>query len=119
MSGLTNILSWKGRTSRLGLLARFLLVFVVFSIGAIPLGAAGAVEYDGFDSVFLLMMGFILIWLSVMLPALFIFWVGVIRRLHELDRTGWGSLFLLVPSFNILFIIYLLLFPPNPASRWN
>lgn len=37
----------------------------------------------------------------------------MIRRLHDLNKTGWLSLFFLLPALNILLVLYLMLFSGN------
>lgn len=47
------------------------------------------------------------------LTAFFIFFYGnirlVIKRLHDLDRSGWFSMILFVPIINVIFVGYLVL----------
>jgi uncharacterized membrane protein YhaH (DUF805 family) len=63
----------------------------------------------------------------VLVPALAIV-MATRRRLHDFDVSGWWALFLLVPIFQFIFLIYVLISPgtpetnrfgpePSPASR--
>lgn len=42
------------------------------------------------------------------IPGLYIGFVAVIRRLHDLGRSGWWSLLMFVPLVNFVSLIYLL-----------
>lgn len=45
--------------------------------------------------------------------------IAGIRRLHDLDRSGWQLLFILIPFANLLLILYLLFAPGKvEGNRW-
>jgi uncharacterized membrane protein YhaH (DUF805 family) len=57
------------------------------------------------------------IWALISLPVYLILFVSVhIRRLHDLDQTGWFTLILLVPCANALLGFYLLFFPGRQTA---
>jgi len=55
--------------------------------------------------------GLMLVMLLVMVPVVIINLFIAIKRLHDLDMSGWWALLFLVPLLNALFGIYLLLAP--------
>lgn len=72
---------------------------------------------------------------SLMMFAVYVFFavlifISGIQRLHDLDRSGWFILFLLVPLLNIALAVYMLFWPgteasnnfgkrPPPTKTWN
>ena len=44
----------------------------------------------------------------VIIPAMYSFPLLTIRRLHDLDKSGWLYLIMLVPIINLIFLVYLL-----------
>ena len=44
----------------------------------------------------------------IFLLYLYFLWVITIRRLHDMNRSGWYSLFFLLPILNVLLSLYLL-----------
>lgn len=53
--------------------------------------------------------------------AILVFTIGyMVRRLHDLDHSGWFSLLILVPIVNLLLALYLLFAPGKPhANRFG
>ena len=94
-------LTFEGRLNRKPFILRYLCLLVTaFVIGflvALILTVAGAVEND-----------IILITQITMMPLIYSFPLLVIRRLHDLDKSGWFYLTMLIPIINLLFIVYLL-----------
>lgn len=101
-----------------------LLVFVPLVLIFIGIGLYGqTLEFadDLYDVVLHpAMLGFALIWflyttigtMAITVAVIF----GSIRRLHDLERSGWWSALLLVPALNILLVAYLLFFPAPLAD---
>jgi uncharacterized membrane protein YhaH (DUF805 family) len=51
------------------------------------------------------------------LPMLAVMFIMAIRRLHDLGRAGWWSLLLLVPLMNVLFGLWLMVWPGNKEEN--
>ena len=68
-------------------------------------------------------------YVALLVFYLYFYIVITARRLHDLDKSGWMMLLLLLPVINIFFILYLLLAPgtaglnrygaPRPAAFWE
>lgn len=62
---------------------------------------------------------------GLLMPVMFVLWVVsfyfqmvfFIRRLHDLNKTGWLSLLLLVPIIQLFFSLYVLLAPGTPQHN--
>lgn len=50
-------------------------------------------------------------------PIIIAFFIAARRRLHDLDRTGWLTLLMIVPLINALFGLYLLFGPGSPETN--
>ncbi len=61
-------------------------------------------------------------WFILIFIQIFVSYVAIIagiRRLHDLNKSGWHLLFLLVPFANIVFLLYLLFAPGKiEGNRW-
>lgn len=55
--------------------------------------------------------------LAIMLVYLYFGIVITVRRLHDLDRSGWWMLLFFVPLINLFVWIYILLFPGTRGSN--
>lgn len=109
-NGRFNRLSYIGWYGLLSLLcmAAFLGLFAftgLFSMNQVNIDAAIMSAFSGF-SVFAL----IALWLMAMYFQI----VFLIRRLHDLNKTGWLSLLMLVPLLQFFFTLYVLLAPGTP-----
>lgn len=98
-------LGWYGLLS-LACLAAFILIFAFAGIFA-----SSNID-DAIFSAFSGMSVFAMI--AVWLGAFYLQIVFLIRRLHDLNKTGWLCLLLLVPVIQLLFTLYVLLAPGTP-----
>lgn len=94
----------KGRIGRLRYLAYvfglYALVMVIVAVGAAILGAAGLVSDTG-SMITMVAIG--LVYLALIVFGM----VLVVRRLNDLDKTGWLSLVLFIPIVGALWGLYL------------
>ncbi len=109
-----DIFTLNGRWNRLNRLRYFLysllvvVLILVFAIAfGVALGLAGVAEEDLAEggSLFLvtqILFGGFGMWTSICLG---------VKRLHDLDKTGWLWLILLIPLLGIIFWFYLLFAP--------
>ncbi|MCX6735654.1 MAG: DUF805 domain-containing protein [Candidatus Parcubacteria bacterium] len=68
----------------------------------------------GINLVFLTLL--LVLTLLGVISQIFLFSL-IVRRLHDLNMSGWRSLFLFVPIINIFFGLYLFLFPRKNETR--
>ena len=61
-------------------------------------------------------------WFILIFIQIFVSYVAIIagiRRLHDLNKSGWPLLLLLIPFVNFIFLLYLLLAPgEKQGNRW-
>ena len=105
----------KGRVNRKRYFLRGLLLGVIATIVSIPIHVANVYENSGYRvddtlEIFALLSG-ILVFL-IYIPM----WFNIIRRCHDIDKSGWWSLLMLVPFVNIVFGLYIL-FKKGTAGR--
>ncbi|MHA3048379.1 DUF805 domain-containing protein [Acinetobacter sp. ANC 4639] len=116
------LLSGEGRLGRLSYIARFGFLHFLF-IGMLSVTAQGMhlinwntmmlrTSHLPAPSFFMLSGGFILLLLYSYLIIIF-----MIRRLHDLNQSGWMSLLLLIPMLNLLFSLYLVLARGTPHAN--
>ncbi|MCK5809897.1 MAG: DUF805 domain-containing protein [Cocleimonas sp.] len=106
--------SAKGRFGRLSYLAWYLLTTIVtFVIAGIVMALTGAAtgvltasDPDAILSFYTSGAGIAV--LAVMLASLVINLIFFIRRLHDINMSGWFSLLFLIPLVNLIFGIYAL-----------
>ncbi|MFK5950732.1 MAG: DUF805 domain-containing protein [Methylococcales bacterium] len=101
------IFSAKGRIGRLRYLAysmiyNFLIMFFLGILMAIMIPMLNNSDTGEASPMMTLVM------VLMYLPVFYIFFIVARRRLHDLDRTGWLSLLMLVPLINVIFGLYLL-----------
>ncbi|MEL7208232.1 MAG: DUF805 domain-containing protein [Actinomycetota bacterium] len=101
-------LTGKGRIGRLryfgtGIVLGF-FAFVALTIGAAIDGDRGL----GFGALLMFMTLPVLFWVSI---------TAAIRRLHDLNMTGWLVLVMLIPIIGSLFQLFLLLAPGSPSDN--
>ena len=51
---------------------------------------------------------FIVIFFILYLPVIYTYFTITIRRLHDLNRSGWWSIIIIIPLVNLIFYIYLI-----------
>lgn len=100
------VFSFNGRIGRLRYLAYGMAWnFVIAAVGAILFGLLALVAGDAAASLF--MLGATLIYIAFLVPA----FAMAVRRLNDLDRSGWLSLLMLVPLVNLGLMLYLMFGP--------
>ena len=100
----SSVFSSAGRFGRVGFMAWFFGFPVLVS--AI---AAGAAVFLLAGQRYVKLLEFVYPFVLVILvPLSFVF---IIRRLHDLNKSGWISLFFLVPAVNLLLLLVLIFFP--------
>ena len=110
------IFSVKGRIGRLRYLAysmlyNFILMFLVGIMSAIliPVLANNESGEPGVAMTIVMILFYV--------PVILTFFIVARRRLHDLDRTGWLTLLMIVPIINALFGLYLLFGPGSPQTN--
>ncbi|WP_144394530.1 DUF805 domain-containing protein [Pleionea sediminis] len=121
--------SWSQRIGRLRYFAYnfLMLVLLSFIFGGMPNGILRAMgqSKENYLTIFqLLTLFFLIIWTMTSV-------IYAIRRLHDLDKSGWWILLYFVPLINFGLAIYLLFFPgsefenrfgkkpkPNTVKTW-
>lgn len=98
--------SQRGRIGRIRYLAYGVLMGLCFSLLMSVLGAVVGVIFGQVTSLDFTVAGLILYGVLVV-GQLYVAFVPSIRRLNDLNRTGWLSLLLLVPVVNFLLWLYL------------
>lgn len=119
-----NPLSAAGRFGRLSYLAwifasTFVFYIAVF-VAAFAFGVSGAMlgQPDTSSGLFgglsiIAILGFAVVYIAF----LYFIFVFAIRRLHDLNQTGWLSLLFLVPLVNIIFGLYILFAKGTPGPN--
>ena len=99
--GRLSALAWYGFIHLMTLFASIALSLVLgllnlqqWSMSHLSLNTLSSMTGLGFSVIFLLYLYFL--------------WVITIRRLHDMNRSGWFSLFFLLPILNVLLSLYLL-----------
>lgn len=95
--------SYKGRLNRLRFIKRILLIWIIISIIS-----SLRVTDPGSMNIFATIIS---------IPFIVSYFMLVIRRLHDLNRTGLCCLWLCVPLINILFLIYVYCFKGTSGSN--
>lgn len=132
-------LSSKGRFNRMSYLGWLMLTGFVFiillmiAISVLGIGSsilAGAQQGDMASVVSALTSGAGLITLlAFIVIGVYITVVVNVRRLHDLDKSGWLVLLAFIPLVNLLFFLYVTLMPgtlgvnrfgaPRPSTGWE
>lgn len=99
-------LSPKGRFGRLSFAAWTMLMTIVFCIVIFILAFASFGGNLLVSSDFPLIT--VLLFIVIYVAMIYVSFIFTIRRLHDRDQTGWLSLLMLIPFFNLIFLIYLL-----------
>jgi uncharacterized membrane protein YhaH (DUF805 family) len=105
-------LSAKGRFGRLSFFAWLLIITIVFYVAFAIFAAAflltGSSDAQPTDSMLggLSIFG-IIVALIIYIAFVYYNFVITIRRLHDVNKTGWLSLLFIVPLVNLFFMIYL------------
>lgn len=113
---------WLDRTGRIGRL-RYLsynlgMSLIIGILGAVVFFIIGLLapflESLGFDVILMISM---VVNLIMVVANLYYIVIYGVRRLHDLNHTGWLALLYLVPLFNLLFILYLVIAKGNESAN--
>ncbi|WP_216938428.1 MULTISPECIES: DUF805 domain-containing protein [unclassified Acinetobacter] len=109
-------LSMKGRFGRLSFIAWSTFLHFIFLFGSIALGLSIDIVNIATLSVdpnwLISIQGLASIGVMIMILAyLYFALVVTIRRLHDMDRSGWWALLLLIPLVNIFVWLYIVFGP--------
>lgn len=94
--------SFDGRIGKKQYLVSFLILLGISIVAAIVLGMLGSIGQ--------------IINLVVSIAVAVASFSIAIRRFHDLGKSGWFSLLLLIPLVNLIVIIYLCVADPAPAA---
>ncbi len=104
--------SWGQRIGRLRYFAYSMGIYFIFMVAmGVVGGILGGVLGSGGESA---LMAFVVIAYIPMVIGMVA--LGV-RRLHDLDKSGWLWLVLLIPIVNIILTIYMMFFPGTSATN--
>ncbi|MCG6887570.1 MAG: DUF805 domain-containing protein [Proteobacteria bacterium] len=98
-----NILSARGRLGRVRYFAYGLLVAIGAGVFAGILGGIGAAMGGG-EGGPLMIGGLAIVYIAMVVISVML----AVQRLHDLDKTGWLFLLMLIPIVNIILGLYLL-----------
>lgn len=106
-------LNAKGRFGRLSYLAWlfvasimvYIAIFIVAIIFGVSTAAIGQAESGAFGGISIVS---VIIFAVLYIALIYFLFVFTIRRLHDLNKTGWLSLLIIVPLVNIVFGLYIL-----------
>ncbi|WP_338847176.1 DUF805 domain-containing protein [Massilia sp. W12] len=98
---------------RIGRLRYYVYPVALTLLFAFPLGILFAII--GADPAKLESLSWLMVLLAI--PFIGMYVVFCIRRLHDLDKTGWLCLLMLLPLVNLLFMLYLLFAPGTDGDN--
>ena len=134
-SAYDNPLSLEGRFGRLSFIGWYAFLNIIFFFASIALSLVSgmfslttlSLDNQQFVNAVTGLAG--LGYLLLVVFYIYFYIVVVARRLHDLDKSGWLMLLILIPVVNIFFIFYLLLAAgtpghnrfgvPRPAAVWE
>jgi len=110
------IFTTKGRIGRLRYLAysmiyNFIIMFLMGIMSAILIPMLASNDSGEPGAAMAIMM------ILLYVPVILTFFIVARRRLHDLDRTGWLTLLMIVPLINVLFGLYLLFGSGSPETN--
>lgn len=129
-------LSSSGRFSRLSYLAwtflsgivlnAILIAMVLFFYIAYGISSGGNFESEPSSAV---MIGLGVVYFIVLIGYLVYTFIFAIRRLHDIDKSGWLSILLLIPLISLFFLLYICIAKgtdgenrfgaPRPTKEWE
>lgn len=116
-AGTPRLVAWNGRIGRVRFFVYFLLGLllpVLFMLLALIAGQLADLDIAADSPAERLVLATTLVSLALALG------VAIRRRLHDFDVSGWWTLLLLVPIFQFIFLIYLLVAPgTQDANRFG
>lgn len=101
-SGFRNYVNFRDRAPRSEYWYWFLFAFLAYALAAFVDGIVGTVGIFYFVTA-----------LGLILPNLAVF----VRRMHDIDRSGWSFLWGLIPILGNLYVLYLLVRPGTAGSN--
>ncbi|WP_171265983.1 DUF805 domain-containing protein [Acinetobacter sp. LoGeW2-3] len=118
-----NPLSLEGRFGRLSFIGWYAFLHMIFFFASIALSLVSGIfslttlslDNQHFVDALTGLAG--LGYLALVIFYLYFYIVIVARRLHDLNKSGWLMLLMLVPVVNIFFIFYLLLAAGTPGPN--
>lgn len=110
--GELSIFSMKGRLGRLRYLAYGFGIALVGQLLLVLMGGAGAALQTETSSTFSL-IGIGVVYIAMIIVSIML----AVQRLHDLDKTGWLYLLILVPLLNIFFGLYMLFAPGSQGNN--
>ncbi len=108
-----SLFSFEGRVNR----GKFWLVLIPLFLISFGLQVGIIVSMDNMSRGDSNTMGFIIMSALFYIPALWILIATYVKRWHDLDKSGWWSLILLIPWVNLLIILYLGLAPGTVGAN--
>ncbi len=127
----SGLFGFKGRLSVLGYMARnavLLLLMAALGLGMyFSLGGMSGIASGSFDSsVNIVVMG---VFALGFIPLFYVGLALMVKRLHDINRSGWWMLLTLVPIVGLIYTLYISLAPgkpegnafgqANPAQGWE
>lgn len=108
--------SLRGRIGRLRYVAysflfNFVFMFFMGIVAAIVIPSIAQLNKGSGDLLISLVV------LGLYLPMIIYLFIAMVRRLNDLNLTGWLSLIIFIPIVNMLFALYLLCWPGSPEEN--
>ncbi len=113
----SDIFSFEGRITRGRYWGTLAALFGVNLIMVVIGAVVGQVAESNSEATGPLLAGLYFAWLFVGLPCVWIAFATYVRRWHDLGRSGWFALTLLVPWINLLVMLYLGAAPGQKGSN--
>lgn len=101
-----NFYTYKGRLNRKAYIIRYAILIIIVFINRVLVDTLGGVN-EGHSLLFNLI---------VLLVGISIFMIDI-RRIHDLGKSGYWVLLMLVPLLNIAFLIYLFVAKGNDTEN--
>lgn len=115
-----SVFSANGRFGRLSFFAWLFIITIVF-YSVFGVTAALFAPDDYMQSTENLLGGFpvlaIIIFVILYIALLYLNFVFTIRRLHDMNKTGWLSLLVIIPVINFFFVLYLSIGKGTPGAN--
>lgn len=96
-----------GRVGRIRFLSYIVLINLMTTVISMVFGVILAIATPFVSNPDMVMMPLGILWLLNIVVSLYAYFAPSIRRLNDLNRTGWLSLLYLIPFVNVVFFFYL------------
>ena len=103
--------SYRGRLNRWAYFCRSITIGILGGITLLVLGGLADAIGGAIGAVMMLLC--VLVYLCLMVPAIML----AVRRLHDLDKTGWILLINFIPYVNIIVSLYILFAPGTRGAN--